>query len=469
MTDAYLNFANSTWGSKLAQGLGLPKPWVLERHEPGQPVIQGSILVGGTADSTLLHSLAKIFQSIGAQTLAHRELPQWIALANQAGMMSGRWGQEDQPGEKVKALVFDATGLTDSSQSSALYQFFHEAARSVLPCGRVVVLGRAPEHCRSARQATVQRALEGLTRSLAKELKKAITAHLIYVAPQAEFALESTLRFVLSPRSAYVSGQVIRIGLPVTETLITIDWSQPLAGQKVVVTGASRGIGAAIAQVMASEGAQVICLDVPQAQEALQVVASQVGGRALALDIAAPHAAQTLVEAAQADGGWDVIVHNAGITRDKTIANMKPHFWTSVVDINLSAQERINDALIDSGALRSGGRVVCVSSISGIAGNVGQTNYALSKAGVVGMVNSLAPAWAERGITINAVAPGFIETAMTAAVPFALREAGRRMNSLSQGGLPEDVAQAIAWFASPASMGLTGNVVRVCGQSILGA
>jgi 3-oxoacyl-[acyl-carrier protein] reductase len=113
--------------------------------------------------------------------------------------------------------------------------------------------------------------------------------------------------------------------------------------------------------------------------------------------------------------------------------------------------------------------VVCVSSISGIAGNVGQTNYALSKAGVVGMVNSLAPAWAERGITINAVAPGFIETAMTAAVPFALREAGRRMNSLSQGGLPEDVAQAIAWFASPASMGLTGNVVRVCGQSILGA
>jgi 3-oxoacyl-[acyl-carrier protein] reductase len=255
----------------------------------------------------------------------------------------------------------------------------------------------------------------------------------------------------------------------VTETLITIDWSQPLAGQKVVVTGASRGIGAAIAQVMASEGAQVICLDVPQAQEALQVVASQVGGRALALDIAAPHAAQTLVEAAQADGGWDVIVHNAGITRDKTIANMKPHFWTSVVDINLSAQERINDALIDSGALRSGGRVVCVSSISGIAGNVGQTNYALSKAGVVGMVNSLAPAWAERGITINAVAPGFIETAMTAAVPFALREAGRRMNSLSQGGLPEDVAQAIAWFASPASMGLTGNVVRVCGQSILGA
>ena len=112
---------------------------------------------------------------------------------------------------------------------------------------------------------------------------------------------------------------------------------------------------------------------------------------------------------------------------------------------------------------------MCVSSISGIAGNMGQTNYALSKAGVVGMVQSNAPAFARKGITINAVAPGFIETAMTAAIPFAIREAGRRMNSMSQGGLPVDVAEAIGWFASPASAGITGNVVRVCGQSIMGA
>ena len=112
---------------------------------------------------------------------------------------------------------------------------------------------------------------------------------------------------------------------------------------------------------------------------------------------------------------------------------------------------------------------MCVSSISGLAGNMGQTNYALSKAGVVGMVQSNAPVYAAKGITINAVAPGFIETAMTAAIPFAIREAGRRMNSMSQGGLPVDVAEAIGWFASPASAGITGNVVRVCGQSIMGA
>jgi len=162
-------------------------------------------------------------------------------------------------------------------------------------------------------------------------------------------------------------------------------------------------------------------------------------------------------------------VHNAGITRDKTIANMKPHFWQMVLDVNLLAQERINDALIAAGAIKRGGRIVCVSSISGIAGNLGQTNYALSKAGVVGMVQSMAPVLAAHGVTINAVAPGFIETQMTAAIPFAIREAGRRMNAMSQGGLPQDVAETIAWFSSPASSGLTGNLVRVCGQSLIGA
>jgi 3-oxoacyl-[acyl-carrier protein] reductase len=162
-------------------------------------------------------------------------------------------------------------------------------------------------------------------------------------------------------------------------------------------------------------------------------------------------------------------VHNAGITRDKTIANMKEHLWQLVVNVNLSTQERINDALVTSGALKAGGRIVCVSSISGISGNMGQTNYAVSKAGVIGMVNSTAPIFAEHGITINAVAPGFIETQMTAAIPFTIREAGRRMNSMSQGGQPVDVAEAIGWYASPASSGVTNNVIRVCGQSLIGA
>jgi len=110
-----------------------------------------------------------------------------------------------------------------------------------------------------------------------------------------------------------------------------------------------------------------------------------------------------------------------------------------------------------------------VSSISGIAGNAGQTNYATSKAGVIGAVHAFESGCAKAGTTINAVAPGFIETAMTAAMPITIREAGRRMNSMSQGGLPVDVAETIAWYANPASAGVNGNIVRVCGQSLIGA
>ncbi len=141
-----------------------------------------------------------------------------------------------------------------------------------------------------------------------------------------------------------------------------------------------------------------------------------------------------------------------------------------MIAVNLASQERINDALLSGDALRARRRGSSASSsMSGIAGNRGQANYAASKAGVIGLVEALAPLLAESGGTINAVAPGFIETQMTAAMPIATREAGRRMNSLAQGGLPVDVAETIAWFASPASGGVNGNVVRVCGQSLLGA
>jgi len=469
MNDAYLGFANTPVGSRIATALGLPQPLPLERFLTGQPVIRGSVLVGAGADAELLPVLAQRFHSMQVQSLGHRSVPTWTALANQAGSMSGRWGVEDRPGEKVKALVFDASGMSDTAQSGALHQFFHDAARSILPCGRVIVLGRPPQQCANPRKATVQRALEGLTRALAKELKRGIAVQLLYVAPNAEDNLESSLRFFLSPRCAYVSGQVVHISEAADALPAAIDWSLPLAGKKVLVTGASRGIGAAIAEVMARDGASVVCLDVPQAQADLHAVAQRVGGSALALDIGTTDAPRQLVEAALADGGWDVVVHNAGITRDKTIANMKGPLWQAVVNVNLTTQEHINEALVTAGALRRGGRIVCVSSISGIAGNLGQTNYAFSKAGVIGMVQSTAPHLAQHGITINAVAPGFIETQMTAAVPFAIREAGRRMNSMGQGGQPVDVAEAIAWLASPASGGLNGNVVRVCGQSLLGA
>jgi 3-oxoacyl-[acyl-carrier protein] reductase len=289
------------------------------------------------------------------------------------------------------------------------------------------------------------------------------------VAPGAEDEVESTLRFFLSPKSAYVSGQVVRVG-PAKAAAEPIDWQSPLAGKFALVTGAARGIGESIAEVLARDGAHVVGLDVPALEDELQGVVGRIGGSALTVDITDEDAPARIADhLLEHHGGVDVVVHNAGVTRDKTLGRMSQDLWDTVININLLAPQRIDRELFARQAVRDNGRVICVSSISGIAGNAGQTNYATSKAGIIGVVQAWAPELANRGATINAVAPGFIETRMTQAMPIATREAGRRMNSLAQGGLPIDVAETVAWFASPGSGGVTGNVVRVCGQSLIGA
>ena len=286
--------------------------------------------------------------------------------------------------------------------------------------------------------------------------------------PGAEAGLESTLRFFLSGRSAYVSGQVVR--LSPAKAMPTSDWAHPLRDRVGVVTGAARGIGAAIADTLSRDGAQVVVLDMPAQGAALAEVANRVGGTAFQVDITAKDAPSRLATYLKdRHGAIDVFVHNAGITRDRSLVNMPAEQWASVLAVNLDAQLRINQALLDQDVLRPGARVICISSTSGIAGNRGQTNYAASKAGIIGMVQAFAPAMAERDMTINAVAPGFIETAMTKAMPLATREIGRRINSLSQGGLPVDVAETVAWLGQPGTAGINGQVIRVCGQSILGA
>ncbi|PZR43798.1 3-oxoacyl-ACP reductase [Paraburkholderia fungorum] len=476
MNDSYLNFVNSPFGARLARSLGLPKPEVLRRYRADQPEFDGLIAIGAGREPHLLDALANLVASIGMTSVAHESAGLWVPLANRHGLMTGRF-EAAEPGSqgKLAALLFDASGIEDSSQLEPLHGFFHDTLRSLGKCGRIVVLGRPPEACANPRQWTAQRALEGLVRSLGKEARRGITANLVYVEKGAEHGIEATLRFFLSPRSAYVSGQVVRIGVPAstgagagTAALPPFDWKQPLAGRRAVVTGAARGIGASIAGVLAEQGAHVIGIDIPSAREALDSTMRQLNGTALAFDIAAPEAPQQIA-AALDEQGVDIVVHNAGITKDKTIAKMTDAAWQSVIDINLSAQERIDDALLAAGILRDGGRIIGVSSISGIAGNLGQTNYATSKAGVIGRVHSMAPHLRARGITINAVAPGFIETQMTAKIPLTIREAGRRMNSMSQGGQPVDVAQTIAWLAHPGSAGVSGQIVRVCGQSLIGA
>ena len=463
MTDQYQTFAKSPIGKFVIKNLGLPAPINLDRFESATPVVKGAVLFGAAPASTLSGSIAQVLANIHANSYTgnNAELQQ---AAAKTGLNLGAFNQGDKE-SKFKAVIFDASGIQNSEQLNELYQFFNPIARQIQTSGRVVIVGITPETAKTVKQAIAQRALEGFVKSVGKEFKKGIAAQLVYVDEGAEANLESTVRFALSPRSAYVSGQVIRVS---KADVADVDWAKPLAGKTAVVTGASRGIGEAIAHVLARDGAHVICLDVPQQQADLERVAGEIGGSVLAIDITANDAGEKIKAAAAAQSGLDIIVHNAGITRDKTLANMKPELWDLVININLSAIERVNDYLLENAGFNKNGRIVCVSSISGIAGNLGQTNYAASKAGVIGLVKFTAPIL-KNGVTINAVAPGFIETQMTAVIPFAIREAGRRMNSMSQGGLPVDVAETIALFASSASTGLNGNVVRVCGQSLLGA
>lgn len=463
MIDQYQAFTQSPIGKFVVKNLGLPSPVVLDRFEQGQPVIRGAVLVGAAPEGVLSSAIANVLSTIHADSYAGNNTDIQQAAA-QVGLNLRAFNSGDKE-SRFKAVIFDASGIQNSEQLNELHKFFNPIARQIEGSGRVIIVATTPESAKTVKQAIAQRALEGFVKSVGKEFKKGITAQLVYVDEDAANNLESTLRFLLSPRSAYVSGQVIRIS---KAEVVKVDWNKPLAGKTALVTGASRGIGEAIAHILARDGAHVICLDVPQQQADLDRVAADISGSALGLDITAADAGEKIKAAAQKNGGLDIIVHNAGITRDKTLANMKPELWDLVININLSAAERINDYLLENDGLNANGRIVCVSSISGIAGNLGQTNYAASKAGVIGLVKFTAPIL-KNGITINAVAPGFIETQMTAAIPFAIREAGRRMNSMNQGGLPVDVAETIAWFASSASTGLNGNVVRVCGQSLLGA
>ena len=469
MSDRYQQLVNTPIGKIVSKQIGLPNPVTLERYERGQPVIDGPVLLGAAPGGRLAGSAANVLASIEAEV--HTPMLQDVrTAAADAGLDAKVFNPDAAPEDQTfKALVFDASGIADSTQLHELWAFFGPTVRRVGRSGRVIVLGTPPADCKTPREATAQRALEGFVRSVGKEVRKGATAQLIYVGNKAENQIESTLRFYLSPKSAYVSGQVVRIGATALDA-DGIDWELPLSGRFAMVTGVSRGIGRAIAKVLARDGAHVIGLDVPALESELEETIGELGGSTIVLDITDDDApARIATYLLDNHGGVDVVVHNAGVTRDKTLGRMDESRWDSVLAINLTAQERINDELLAREAIRENGRIVCVSSMSGIAGNAGQTNYAASKAGVIGMVESMAGEVGRKGLTINAVAPGFIETQMTAAMPIATREAGRRMNSLAQGGLPVDVAETIAWFASPATGGVNGNVVRVCGQSLVGA
>ncbi|MEO7753533.1 MAG: 3-oxoacyl-ACP reductase [Terracoccus sp.] len=434
--------------SAVARRAGVPQATTLRRYEPGQPLVDAPVLLVGAG--AYLGTLRSRLQDNGVHLVDDES-------------------SRDQT-TRLGAVVLDLSDASCLADLDPLRTVLAPAVKRLSRNARVVVIGTDPRSLDTVTDAVTHRALEGFVRSLGKELRGGSTANLVLGRTGSSDGVGAAVEFLLSGRSAYVDGQVIRVDATPGPAPAETPSATPLAGKVAVVTGAARGIGAEIATVLARDGATVVCVDVPAAGDALARVANAVRGTALQLDVTAADAGQRIVaHAVDRHGSIDLVVHNAGITRDKLLVNMDEARWDAVLDVNLGSVLRMNEAVLADGAMGQGGRIVCVSSIAGIAGNRGQTNYGMSKAGVIGLVDALATAVRGRGITVNAVAPGFIETEMTQRVPFATREIGRRMNSLQQGGRPRDVAEAIAWLAQPGSGAVTGQVLRVCGQSLLGA
>ena len=462
---------------KVIKSLGLPLPVPPKLARAKSPMEERALhdmrlVVGAAGNGPLSETLGDVLARAGASCFVTHDA---LAAAFEGpGEAFGRPATALQPGDeisggRVNGLVFDATAITSPADLRALYDFFHPLVKNVGSCGRAIVIGRPPGSRRDAKAAAAQAALEGFSRSLAKEMgKRGSTAHVLYVEDGAEHRLAGPLRYLLSKRSAFVSGQPLTITATVADAGEPV-WTRPLDGKVALVTGAARGIGAATAKLLADEGAHVVCLDRPADAQLCSQVAHSIGGSTLLVDVSADDAPDEIAKTlAERHGGVDIVIHNAGITRDKTLARMSEDKWDLTLDINLAAIVRITDALLE-GPMHDGGRIVLLSSVAGIAGNMGQTNYAASKSGVIGYMKALSRAVAGRGITVNAIAPGFIETRLTAAIPVMIREGGRRLSSLSQGGLPRDVGDALTFLSTPGASGLTGQLLRVCGGALIGA
>ena len=446
------NFVHSAPGNFLAKQLGIPQPETLRRYRPGDPPLAGSLLIGGEG---------RVVEPLRAALADDYDV-----VSNNLG---GRWA------DSFGGLVFDATGITEAAGLKALYEFFTPLLRNLGSSGRVVVVGTTPEEAGSAHERIAQRALEGFTRSLGKELRRRLHGGAGVpvrrrqagrdgpgiddaVHPVGEVGVRGRPGVPGRRRRLRSSG---RLGQAAGRQGGGGDRRRPRYrrdDRRGVRPGRGQGGGR-------RHGGPA------GATDALAETATKVDGTALTLDVTADDAVDRITEHLREHHGsrTDILVNNAGITRDKLLANMDESRWDSVVAVNLLAPQRLTEGLVDNGTIGEGGRVIGLSSMAGIAGNRGQTNYAATKAGMIGLTEALAPVLAAKGITINAVAPGFIETKMTEAIPLATREVGRRLNSLYQGGQPVDVAETIAYFASPASNAVTGNTIRVCGQAMLGA
>lgn len=431
--------------NKVFSLLGFPKPVPLKRYN-GHNNLPNNVLV---------LSVAQQHNSTIHQLLTKLELK---LLVNEDHKLTEK---------SVESVVIDATDYQDETSYQTIYELTRHNLKYLNTNTRIVLITRAESL--NIEENTFSQALIGFGKSLAKEVgRKGCTVNIIAINKEQitedPNALIGPLSFLLSAKSTFVSGQVFSINNDNTAI-------EPIINkQKVaVVTGAGQGIGAAIAEKLSEDGYLIIGIDIEPMKAVLTSSMAKIKGETFILDVSDTSAGEQLVQLAQKYNGFDVIVHNAGITRDKTLRKMSEQWWQQTLDINLLSVMRINKALLNCNSINSGGRIVCLSSMNGIAGQGGQTNYACSKAGIIGYVASISAELSTRSITINAVAPGFIETEMTRKMPFMPREMGRRMSALNQGGLPIDVAETIAFFAHDNAYAISGQTIRVCGLNIIGA
>ena len=236
-------------------------------------------------------------------------------------------------------------------------------------------------------------------------------------------------------------------------------------GQVAVVTGAARGIGRSIARRLATGGATVLATDVMDPVETVEEISSEGGvAEGMVFDVTDPEsAAAAIATIHERHGRIDVLVNNAGITRDQLLIRMKVGDWRKVLDINLDGVFNVTQPVAKIMMRQRSGRIVNVASVVGLMGNAGQTNYAASKAGLIGFTKSLARELGPRQVTVNAVAPGYIKTSMTEKLTDAQREALMANVAIPRLGEPEDVAEAVAFLAGPAASYITGVVLNISG------